>query len=164
MTTRHYTGFWAKDAITTALCTIALAVFISACSDSDSTDPQSDEAAAPPAPQAATEVDQAIGTVLENLNEQLEKTSGQVQEAVAPHAEEIQARTKVEVEKLFQWQYKVVDIPAAATASQMESDLTKLGADGWECASIIPVPNGFRVSCKRKPPSALAYLKYIPGL
>mgnify|MGYP006280103587 CR=1 FL=1 len=162
MTIRHYTGFWLKDAITTAACVFVAAFGLSACSDSDSEVPTESTPAA--TPQAQSEVDDAIGSVLNNLNQQLEKTSDQVQEAMAPHAEEIQARTKDEVEKLFKWEYKVVDMPASSTPSQMERELSELGAEGWECVSILAVPTGLRVSCKRKPPSALAYLKYIPGL
>ena len=160
MTIRHYTGFSLKMAITTAACALVLTLGISACSDSD-TPPQEQ---AQGAPTVAPEADLSLDTVLDNLNEQLDKASDQVQEAVGPHAEQLQSRTKEEVEKLLRWEYKVMDLAADITAQQMETRLSQVGEEGWECGSVVPVPNGLRVTCKRKPPSALAYLKYIPGL
>ncbi len=160
MTIRHYTGFSLKMAITTAACALAVTLGISACSDSDT----APEEQAQSAPTVAPEADLSLDTVLDNLNEQLDKASDHVQEAVGPHADQLQSKTKEEVEKLFRWEYKVMDLPANVTAEQMESRLSQVGEDGWECSSIVSVPNAFRVTCKRKPPSALAYLKYIPGL
>jgi hypothetical protein len=74
-------------------------------------------------------------------------------------------RTKEEVEKLFRWEYKVIETPADQSAGALESQLSELGADGWECFHIHTQTSGLvRITCKRKPKSALSYLKYIPGL
>lgn len=160
MTIRHYTGFSLKDAMTTAACALAVALGVSACSDSDSGQSEPIQEA----PTASSEPDLSLDTVLDKLSDQLDRASDQMQGVVGPHAGQIQSQTKDEVEKLFKWEYKVVDLAANITAPQMESELSELGADGWECSSVLSVPTGLRITCKRKPPSALAYLKYIPGL
>ena len=48
-------------------------------------------------------------------------------------------------------------------SADFEAKLTELGDEGWECVSFQPVHDGTRVTCKRKPRGALAYLKFIPG-
>jgi len=162
MIERHYTGFSTKHAIATTACGILFILCVSACKDSDSSS-VSDPAA--PAENTATKAsDLSLNEVFSNLNDQLDRASDNVQEAVAPHTERLHAKTKEEVQKLFQWEYKVVDVPATTSASSMEARLNELGEEGWECDSAQNSVSVIRVSCKRKPPSALAYLKYIPGL
>ncbi len=161
MTVRHYTGFWLKHAITTAACIATLLTTLSACKDSDSGQPEAPEG--PTKIPTQDSIQDSLGAVMENLNEQLDQASSHVQQVVAPHAEEIQARTKDEVEKAFRWEYKVQDIPADTSAEAFEAKLTELGDEGWECVSFQPVHDGTRVTCKRKPRGALAYLKFIPG-
>lgn len=162
MNARHYTGFWLKHAITTAACVATLLTTLSACKDSDSgpAEPTTDPTKIP----AEESIQDSLGAVMDNLNQQLDQASSQVQQAVAPHAEEIQARTKDEVEKAFRWEYKVQDISSDSSAQEFEAKLTELGDEGWECVSFQPVHDGTRVTCKRKPRGALAYLKFIPGL
>jgi hypothetical protein len=144
-TERNYTGFWIKDAIATVSCVALLLSSLSACNDS--TNP------AAQAPQAApTEVAVAESFSLNSLLNSLEGATSGVQNAVAPHAGALQERTKEEVEKLFQWEYRVIQ-------------LAKLGAEGWECFHIASqTADSTRITCKRRPKSALSYLKYLPGL
>jgi hypothetical protein len=46
----------------------------------------------------------------------------------------------------------------------MEQTLIELGEDNWDCFSIIQVADKIRISCKKRPPSALGYLKHLQGL
>ena len=162
MTVRHYTGFWLKDAITTAACILGIGTTLSACKDSDSGIQAAPVALAENTP--AEEKELSLESVIDNLNEQLDQASGQLQEAVKPHAEEIHRQTKEEVDKLFRWEYRVVELPSSASVAKMEQELSVLGEEGWECVSFVQVGERTRVTCKRRPPSAIAYLKYIPGL
>jgi hypothetical protein len=98
------------------------------------------------------------------LNGTWEDASKSVQENVGPQVEALQNRTKEEMRKLSQWQYKVVEFPAGAKAAELEEELNKLGAEGWDCASLLPNGERLRATCKRRPGSAFDYLKYVPGL
>jgi len=162
MTVRHYTGFWLKDAITTAACILTLGMSLSACKDSDTPEAEVEPAEAKNTPLPSNEI--SLDSVIQNLNKHLDTASEHVQGMSVPDTEEIHARTKDEVEKLFRWEYKVQDVPGNPSAESFETTLTTLGDEGWECISFQPIPDGLRVTCKRKPRGALAYLKYIPGL
>lgn len=155
---RNYTGFWVKDAITTTAWTILAAVALSACNDSTNSPTQ--YAANSPTNPPAQE-----GFSINSILNSLEGAKRGAQEAVAPHADAVQTRTKEEVEKLFRWEYKVTQFPTNLPAAELEIKLMELGADGWECFDVREQPlNLTRVTCKRRPKSALSYLKYIPGL
>lgn len=155
---RNYTGFWVKDAITTIVCSLLGVCTLSACNDSNN--PPLQVVVATPTAAAVSE-----GFSLNSLFNSIEGAKREAHEAVAPHADAVQSRTKEEVEKLFRWEYKVIETPADQSAGALESQLSELGADGWECFHIHTQTSGLvRITCKRKPKSALSYLKYIPGL
>lgn len=161
-TTRHYTGFWVKDAIATIVCACFVATTLSACNDSTNT--QSATAnLTPTAPPINPPVDE--GFSLNSLLNSIEGAKSGVKDAVGPHADAVQTRTKEEVEKLFRWEYKVIESPGSLTTPELERTLGELGSDGWECFHIDRLsPDQTRVTCKRRPKSAISYLKYIPGL
>jgi hypothetical protein len=155
---RNYTGFWVKDAITTIACAVSLTVLLSACNDSTNAPAQAPQTTPTnPPPQEGF----SINSILNSLGE----AKRGAQDAVAPHADAVQTRTKEEVEKLFRWEYKVSELPSNLSSSELEARLAELGADGWECFNLHELPvNITRVTCKRRPKSALSYLKYVPGL
>lgn len=160
MRERHYTGFSRQGAIVgiaTLICTLGS---LTGCKDSGNGASSSPSSPAQQAPPDSLSVD----SLLSALEKKLQGASGGVQEAIAPHSEELQARTKEEVDKLFRWEYKVVDLPSGTSATDLEKRLAELGTEGWECFSIIPSPENTRATLKRRPKSALTYLKYIPGL
>jgi hypothetical protein len=160
MRERHYTGFWRQGAIVGIATLIWTLVSLTGCKDSGnsgSTSPTEPHQQSLPDPLS-------VDALLTTLERKVQGASGNVQQAIAPHSEELQARTKEEVDKLFRWEYKVVDLPTATSATELEQHLAELGTEGWECFSIIPSPVTTRTTCKRRPKSALAYLKYIPGL
>ena len=155
---RNYTGFWVKDAITTVACTLLLLTILSACNDSTNTP----VASAPAAPTTAA-IPESFS--LHSILNSIEGATSGVQDAVGPHAGALQARTKEEVDKLFRWEYKVVEVSTSIQTAELETQLGALGAEGWECFDLQPQPsNVTRITCKRRPKSAISYLKYIPGL
>ena len=177
MNMRHYTGFRLKDAITTTACAIALALVatlpLSACKDSD-TPPLDPTQMVDPTPLDSEQDtnlpdgdvpdENSFGSVIKTIHENLERATEQVREAVGPHSEDLQNLTQEEVEKLFRWEYRVKELSIALSAEEFQEELAKLGLAGWECVSFLPQGDKTRVTCKRRPRGALAYLKYIPGL
>jgi hypothetical protein len=153
MVAANYTWFRLKDAIVTDVCAILCVLAIAGCGKSDQT------AAQTPLP-SDTPASYSLDSVLDSLGTSFRGASSNV----APQAEAIQARTKEEWSKLFRWEYRVVDIAANESAPDFEAKLAELGQEGWEVFSIITQTESVRITCKRRPPSALAYLKYVPGL
>lgn len=160
MRKRHYTGFWRQGAIV-QMCTLILGLFVlSGCNDSTN-QTQSGPAPTPGAP-AGDEL--SVSKILGSLTERMQGASGGVQQALGPHGEVLHERTKEEVEKLFRWEYRVVELEASLSAPDFEKRLGELGNEGWECFNISTTVTSTRVTCKRRPRSALEYLKFIPGL
>jgi hypothetical protein len=153
MVAANYTWFQLKDAIVTTACTVFCALTLVACENS------TQQAGQPtPVPDGASGY--SLDSVLDSLGTSIRGASTNV----GPQAEALQTRTKEEWSKLFRWEYRVVDVPADLSAPDFETKLAELGQEGWEVFSIITRTDQMRISCKRRPPSALAYLKYVPGL
>ena len=157
MNVRHYTGFRVKEAIGAIALVGIVCVGLSGCKDS------TNQGFSAPPTALATPTPQE-GFSLNSLLNSIDGAASGVKDVVRPHSDAVQARTKEEVEKLFHWEYKVVDLPAALSAIEQENEFKKLGQDNWECFDIMPVSGTLRITCKRRPPSAISYLKYIPGL
>jgi len=153
----NYTGFRLKDAIATSACMVALLTLLNACNN-----PAAQTSAQPdPTPQITDSPSgYSLDSVLDSLGDGLRGVSSNV----GPQAEALHSRTKEEFEKLFRWEYRVVDLSGALSAPEFESKLEELGREGWDCFSIAPHAENVRVSCKRHPQSAMSYLKYVPGL
>ena len=151
MARRNYSGFRLKDAIVTSACT-GIAVILLGCQT-----PQVDSEAPPKL------IDTPKGYSLDSVLDSLDTGIRGVSSNVGPQAEALHSRTKEELAKLFQWEYRVVDLASSLSAEEFEAKLADLGAEGWECFSINTQGATARVSCKRHPPSAISYLKYVPG-
>lgn len=159
MRKRHYTGFWRQGAIV-QMCTLILGLFVlTGCNDSKN----QTQSGAVPTPGAPAADELSVSKLLGSLTERMQGASGGVQQALGPHGEVLQERTKEEVEKLFRWEYRVVELEAPLSAPDFEKRLGELGNEGWECFNISTANTSTRVTCKRRPRSALAYLKFIPG-
>lgn len=164
MRERHYTGFWSLGAIIQIHILFLGIMALSGCNDSHNTSPFPQGT-----PNATPKMeDLTLSQLLAGLGEHFQGASGGVQQALGPQGEIIQERTKEEVEKLFRWEYRVVDIDTNLSAQELENRLTELGNEGWECFSIASSDQArgqtSRVTCKRRPRSAINYLKLIPGL
>jgi hypothetical protein len=155
MTERHYTGFLGKHAIAPIACGVLFILGLSGCKDSQKNSPPgvAGQTVATPDPLS-----------LEGILNRLEGAGSAVHETVRPHTEAVQAKTKEELDKLFRWEYKVVDIPLATDAASLQAQLSALGEENWEVLNMTTTDHVNRIICKRRPTSAIGYLKYIPGL
>ena len=143
------------------MAALVTAIFlITSCNDSNKQQPPLNNAtSAAPQPDDLT-----LSKIIGSISDRVQGASGGVQQALGPQGQVLQEKTKDEMEKLFRWEYRVVDLPDTSAAEEFERRLMELGDQGWECFSISPVEGSTRVTCKRRPRSALAYLKLIPGL
>lgn len=157
-TFRHITDLKRLRLPTCLLILVAISsVVLLGCGDSSS---NSEHQTGAPEDQTPS----TLHSVWDQLNGTWSDASKAVQDSVSPHAASLQNQTKEEVEKLFRWEYRVVDIPLALSAEETETQLAVLGSEGWECAAVIAHGENSRYTFKRRPRSALNYLKYIPGL
>lgn len=160
MRERHYTFFSRQRAIIQIHLLSVAALLLTSCNDATNTSQQ--VATATP---SATQIDDlSLSKLLGEISERVQGASGGVQQALGPHGEVLHDVTKDEMEKLFRWEYRVVDLEGLEPAPDFERRLMELGNDGWECFSFVPSGNVTRVTCKRRPRSALGYLKLIPRL
>jgi hypothetical protein len=160
MRERHYTGFWSFGAIIQVHILVLGVLVLTGCKDS------SNDAITSPAsaPTASAIEGVTVSSLLENLRERVQGARGGVQQALGPQGEVLQELTKDEVEKLFRWEYRVVETETAIAAADFEKRLGELGSEGWECFHIEDFRETTRITCKRRPRSALRYLQLIPGL
>ena len=161
MRLRHYTGFLSKGAIGRVLTVVLALLPLSAC--------QNETKAPNTASPTAGSTPSASGINLQSLTDELARRLGispeDVNAALGPRGSEVlQAKTKEEMDKLFRWEYRVQDIPSSMPAEELERRLGDLGNDGWDCFSILPEQRSLRLTCKRRPKSAITYLKFLPGL
>ncbi len=160
MRERHYTGFWSIGAIIQVHILLMGILILTGCNDStnrSNTTPS-------PADNRTAANPLSVPQLLQSLSQQVQGASGGVQQALGPQGEVIQERTKEEVEKLFRWEYRVVETERTMTAADFEKRLGELGSEGWECFNISTSAETTRITCKRRPRSALNYLKLIPGM
>ena len=73
--------------------------------------------------------------------------------------QEVQNSSAAELHKLHSLEYKLVEIDAAASSSDIEQRLVELGSERWDCFHVQPLDKTLRVFCKRSPET---FLKYIP--
>ena len=157
MRERNYTGFRLDGAIVVLALLCVWLIPLTGCKDEGTPN-------APPVPKGATPQPLSLDSLLRSISGEGSPGTQGVQQILGSQSEALQTRTKEEIQKLFRWEYKVIDLAGDLAPPALESSLGELGADGWECFQITTIPSAVRVMCKRRPPSALAYLKYIPGL
>jgi hypothetical protein len=157
---RYYTGFWRIGAIIQVHILLLGIIAITGCNDSAN----SPKTASPSPSTTAGASSLTVSSLLETLSQRVQGASGGMQQALGPQGEVIQERTKEEVEKLFRWEYRVVETEVGIAAGEMEKRLSELGNEGWDCFHISNAPERTRITCKRRPRSALTYLQLIPGL
>ena len=100
---------------------------------------------------------QAIGAV----TDQLKKTYEDAKKGVSSLTPEVQSMTSAEIDKLFAYEYAVIDVPLSSSRGEVEEKLLLMGRDRWEAFSTEPRSDGTRIYFKRRPAS---YLRYIPRL
>lgn len=98
-----------------------------------------------------------IGAQLQQL---IDSASKQVSD-VTPSKERVKELTADEVQKLYSFEYRFLEVELKAPASQIEAKLNELGQDTWECSFVDKNEVNLRFLCKRKPKT---YLRYVPRI
>lgn len=102
---------------------------------------------------------EALNEVMRSVKQLQESVTGNI----APAAKDLQSAATSEVDKLFAIEYKVLELPFAVGGEEMEKQISALGADRWNCFSIIPRDQSIIVTCQRRPMSYLRYaLRFFP--
>ena len=102
--------------------------------------------------------DSGTSEFTQDLKDTLHDAKRLLEQKLDPVAEDWQAKTSKEIEKLFALEYRVVTLDAELDSDAIEAELNDLGKERWECFSIRPDTKGLRVYCKRRPRSYLRYL------
>lgn len=98
---------------------------------------------------------------LQKLTEDLQQVAKETKDALTelvPDTQGVKEGTQQEIEKLFIFEYKIVELAKDSSIQKMEEVLVDLGKDRWECFHIEPVPTGLQVFCKRRPKTPLRYI------
>lgn len=156
----HYTGFLGHRAIVLPTLILATISSLTGCNDS----PRHSKSETTRRSLNSSETGDTAPSLLDQLRSKVQMSSKEVPSSLTFKGEELEAKTREEIEKLFRWEYKVVDLSPSGTADELEDNLNKLGADGWECFHLQPTDKNLRATCRRRPKSAVAYLKLLPGL
>ncbi len=105
------------------------------------------------------DTEQDNNSVVNSLQEQFSKFLDQVYSKQKPLSEKAQK----EIEKLFTFQYKIVEYSDSLSAAELEKKLNKLGKERWDCFYVSHIKKNnqgkIRIFCKRKPKT---YLRYVP--
>lgn len=96
---------------------------------------------------------------LDKLQSDLSALLSQAKQQLEPHKEQVESYTKGELDKLFQLEYEVREIPLGSDTNVVSAALAELGEQRWDCFHIDHSALNLRIFCKRKPKS---YLRYIP--
>jgi hypothetical protein len=112
--------------------TLALLALLSACNPSSS-------------PEAEA--------LLKEMNRAVESVKGSL------GTNELDSLASQEVEKLFVFEYNVVELPSGQSTEQLNEQLSELGKERWDCFHVEEKETQIRLFCKRRPKT---YLRYIP--
>jgi len=161
-----YTGFRPPHAIASLLLSTCFFFGLAGCrADTPADNSESDRASNVTESESTDPtLGQHLKDIIDGLHSEIQGATHRAQEAIKPQSEMVQNRTKEEIAKLFRWEYRVTDFPSSMSSAMIEEALTALGDENWECFQMLAVPEGTRAYCKRRPSSAINYLKYVPGL
>ncbi|MCB0309623.1 MAG: hypothetical protein KDD42_00225 [Bdellovibrionales bacterium] len=96
---------------------------------------------------------------LSNEFERLVEKMARKFDELTPSSSDVHKLTTAEVEKLFTYEYKTLELSADAGPKEIETKLAELGADRWDCFYAERVNKALLFYCKRRPKT---YLRYIP--
>jgi hypothetical protein len=155
-----------KKAICSTICAVIVGMFaagvLTGCNRESDVNGLTSSGTAGPTPSEPLAT--TATNVTRSLQESISGVSQDVLTALGPHAEALKNLSTDEVMKLFRWTYRVEEFAPSFTAAALEDELNRLGKENWECFSIVSSPSGIRVTCKKRPMSAVNYLQYIPGM
>lgn len=98
---------------------------------------------------------------IESLNKALQQFTDTVSKTSSEYSSKMKETAEEEYKKLIKFEYKVVDIPANATSEEIESVLTGLGLERWNCFHADSLESTTRLYCRRLPFSVLRLAPYL---
>ena len=101
---------------------------------------------------------------LSKATEELKQAVEQTKETIKRHSplnDDNKEMAAKELEKLFLFEYKVIELGQKESSERIEAELGALGKDRWDCFHVEPSGSTLRVFCKRAPKT---YLRYIPRM
>jgi hypothetical protein len=102
--------------------------------------------------------------VLDSVQAGIASASKEVEQRVLPHAVDLHVKTREQVEKLHQWEYLVDELASTASSGpELAARLQSLGDQRWDCFNIQTAGTALRITCKRRPATALSYFKCLAG-
>lgn len=104
--------------------------------------------------------DSTLDTLQEGIGKTYDSAKRTIQD-YTPETGPLKDAAEGEIEKLFTFEYKVLEIDSASGAVEIENELAKAGLERWECFSAHQHGDKLRILCSRRPKS---YLRYIPKL
>lgn len=111
---------------------------------------------------SSEKISEVVSTLHQSAKDVSSTVQDSVQQIIGTNGTAIQNLTTEQLMRLFKWEYRVVDVGTDKPAEEMNATLTELGDQNWECFSILQIGAAVRITCKKRPASALEYLKYIP--
>ena len=100
--------------------------------------------------------------VSEKLEALMAKTERQLENLGSTHQEVCEVASS-EVQKLFNYEYKLVALVEESGRKGIEAALNELGQDRWDCFQVVPVEGQLTAVCKRRPKTPLRYIpRMIP--
>ena len=83
--------------------------------------------------------------------DEIKGSLSQISKELAPVASGLTDQAALGASYVFNYEYKVITIPAADSDASLEAALNQLGAERWDCFSIMPTGNTVRITCKKIP-------------
>ena len=96
---------------------------------------------------------------VEKVKEELSKLYQQTHEAIQGVTPAVQSLTTEQLEKLFIFEYQIMEVAADSPTSDIERRLQAFGRERWECYFVEHSGNSTRFYLKRRPAT---YLRYVP--
>ncbi len=97
---------------------------------------------------------------LDSLSDGLNKIGDKV-EPYTERVKKVPEMAEEEYEKLFRFEYQVVELSLESNATKLQETLAELGKERWECFHVQPKDEKLLVFCKKRPVSYLRYLGHL---
>jgi hypothetical protein len=98
---------------------------------------------------------------IDSLNKALQQFTDTVTKTSSEYGAKMKDAAEEEYRKLIKFEYKVVDVPRNASTDEIESVLTSLGAERWNCFHADTLESVTRLYCRRLPFSVLRIAPYL---
>ncbi|KAF0094333.1 MAG: hypothetical protein E1N59_2049 [Puniceicoccaceae bacterium 5H] len=103
---------------------------------------------------AASPDDHPDAETLDAYTRKLRDAADRLYHEQRQNLEQARERLQVALERQGDWEYRVVDVPAAEEA-QLEPRLNALGAERWQCFEVQATDAGWKLFLKRPVPTDL---------